>query len=64
MFGAPNYMYILAGMNNLAHPTLSKVQGIPTHRSTALLSQLKKYQSGALQSCPLHQTLIDSYIAG
>ncbi len=60
LFSAPNYMYILAGLNSLAHETLSKESDIPSQRSKQVLQQMQKIRQGAVKVSGSHQ----SYIKG
>lgn len=60
LFGAPNYMYILAGMEQLVHPTQSGTENIPNQRSELLLGQLKRFQQSALKNSLTHQQLINA----
>lgn len=60
MFGAPNYMYILAGMNKLIYPTLGKASHIPTERSIKMLEQMKQFRKGAIEVSLSHEKYIGS----
>ena len=60
LFGAPNYMYILAGMNNLVHDTTAKVGDIPSSRSKTVLKKMEQIRQGAVRVSGSHKTYINS----
>lgn len=62
MFGAPNYMYILAGMNNLAHPSINRLSDIPAERSQKVLKELLDIRNRAVDVSILHQNYIQNLV--
>ncbi len=61
MFGAPNYMYILAGMGHLLHPHQAREKSMSAQRADKVMRRLKQLRHGAIQSLPSHLELLRSY---
>ncbi len=60
LFGAPNYMYILAGMNSLVYKTTNGLDNIMTSRSESILKRMKNFRSGAKQVSDSHRKYLRS----